>query len=822
MTYNIKWPQGDTDITFRRIQDSLTDIDARIVASGSGTVTSVSIVTANGVSGSVATATTTPAITLTLGAITPSSVVSAGSVTGSNLSGTNTGDQNLFSTIAVSGQSNVVADTTSDTLTLVAGSGVTITTNATTDEITIAASGGSGDVVGPGSATDNALVRFDGATGKLIQNSNATLSDLGALAVTGAITGSNLSGTNTGDQTSIVGITGTKAQFDTACTDGNFLYVGDVTQYTDEMAQDAIGAMVNTSLTYTDLTPSLALTSRNINGVAYDGTADITVTAAAGTLTGATLAAGVTASSLTSVGTLTNLTVTNTITGSISGNAGSATTATNITVANEATDATCFITFVTAATGDLGQKSNANMTFNSSTGVATFASTVLTTTDINGGTVDGTVIGGASAAAITGTAITGNSFVPNSATIPTNGLYLPAANTLGWAVNSAAELQLTGTALSPAADGGSSLGTTALGWQNLFGNTGFVFNIENGDWVATHTAGILTVGTGDLRVTTAGTNTASAVTVGGTQTLTNKTLTAPKIASGGFIADANGNELIIFTTTASAVNEITFANGATGVNPKFTASGEANVGLDFQAKGTGVYRFLATASGPTDQRWFEDTDNGTNYISVIAPAAIAADAVLTLQATTGTIYSSGGTDVALADGGTGASLVDPNADRIMFWDDSAGVVTWLTAGSGLTITDTTITASGSSISAATQAEQEAASSTTVYTSPGTQKFHPAAAKVWGVFNGTGVVSLLANYNVSSITDNGVGDYTINFTTAFSSANYGGGSFCRDTNIVIMSSITDPAAGSYRITTRGSSTEAVNDAERVHFCLFGDQ
>jgi hypothetical protein len=40
---------------------------------------------------------------------------------------------------------------------------------------------------------------------------------------------SNLTGTNSGDQTTIVGITGTKAQFDTAVTDGNFLYVGDVT-----------------------------------------------------------------------------------------------------------------------------------------------------------------------------------------------------------------------------------------------------------------------------------------------------------------------------------------------------------------------------------------------------------------------------------------------------------------------------------------------------------------------------------------------------------------------------------------------------------------
>jgi hypothetical protein len=58
-----------------------------------GSVTTVSVVTANGISGTVATATTTPAITLTLGAIVPTSVAATGTVTGSNLSGTNTGDQ---------------------------------------------------------------------------------------------------------------------------------------------------------------------------------------------------------------------------------------------------------------------------------------------------------------------------------------------------------------------------------------------------------------------------------------------------------------------------------------------------------------------------------------------------------------------------------------------------------------------------------------------------------------------------------------------------------------------------------------------------------
>lgn len=52
--------------------------------------------------------------------------------------------------------------------------------------------------------------------------------------------------------------------------------------------------------------------------------------------------------------------------------------------------------------------------------------------------------------------------------------------------------------------------------------------------------------------------------------------------------------------------------------------------------------------------------------------------------------------LALARGGTAASLADPNADRIMFWDDSAGAVDWLTAGTGLTISGTTISASGQS------------------------------------------------------------------------------------------------------------------------------
>ena len=95
------------------------------------------------------------------------------------------------------------------------------------------------------------------------------------------------------------------------------------------------------------------------------------------------------------------------------------------------------------------------------------------------------------------------------------------------------------------------------------------------DGVATNT-GVYEVPLGD----------ANEVTLTGTQTLTNKTLTSPKIGTN--ILDTNGNELINLTATGSAVNEITLANAATGNAPSITASGETNVSLNLVPKGTGI------------------------------------------------------------------------------------------------------------------------------------------------------------------------------------------------------------------------------------------
>jgi hypothetical protein len=101
--------------------------------------------------------------------------------------------------------------------------------------------------------------------------------------------------------------------------------------YSDSALLTKLSITGNAATATSASTATKLSTARTINGVAFDGSADINITstADAGTLTGTTLKSTVTGSSLTSVGTLANLTVTNPIVGSITGNAATATLATN-------------------------------------------------------------------------------------------------------------------------------------------------------------------------------------------------------------------------------------------------------------------------------------------------------------------------------------------------------------------------------------------------------------------------------------------------------------------------------------------------------------
>ena len=85
-----------------------------------------------------------------------------------------------------------------------------------------------------------------------------------------------------------------------------------------------------------------------------------------------------------------------------------------------------------------------------------------------------------------------------------------------------------------------------------------------------------------------------------------------------------------------------------------------------------------------------------------------------------------------------------------------------------------------------------------------------SAKAWVNFNGTGTVAIRASFNVSSITDNGTGDYTLNFTTAMPDANYSISSLCgyntgvSESTFVTLNTTVVPTTTAYRIKTREAS------------------
>lgn len=82
-----------------------------------------------------------------------------------------------------------------------------------------------------------------------------------------------------------------------------------------------------------------------------------------------------------------------------------------------------------------------------------------------------------------------------------------------------------------------------------------------------------------------------------------------------------------------------------------------------------------------------------------------------------------------------------------------------------------------------------------------------ACRAWVNFNGTGTVAIRASGNVSSITDNGTGLYTVNLTTAISDAKYGHQVFSTDytgVSVLVTSTVVSQLAGSMQIQTQSNS------------------
>ena len=183
---------------------------------------------------------------------------------------------------------------------------------------------------------------------------------------------------------------------------------------------------------------------------------------------------------------------------------------------------------------------------------------------------------------------------------------------------------------------------------------------------------------------------ATLVSTTGTETLSGKTLTAPKFVDGGFIADANGNELILLQTETSAVNELEVTNAATSNAVKIaTSGGDTNIDLKLSPKGSGVVDVdssritnVTDPSGSQDAATKAYVDSVANGLDVKESVRVATTAALA----TSTYHNGNGTITA---NGNGALAIDgvtlTSGDRVLIKNQASavqnGIYTVTTTGS---------------------------------------------------------------------------------------------------------------------------------------------
>ena len=132
---------------------------------------------------------------------------------------------------------------------------------------------------------------------------------------------------------------------------------------------------------------------------------------------------------------------------------------------------------------------------------------------------------------------------------------------------------------------------------------------------------------------------------------------------------------------------------------------------------------------------------------------------------------------------------------------------------GTTIVTTTITGSIARLTGGTQEFVTPTSGTAAY----------LGARAWVNFNGTGTAAIRGSSNVSSITNNGVGDYTINFTTNLTDGNYsaaiGSVTKASDNGLTFCNIASNTDATSTALRIRTNDTTAFEDRSIVNVVIF---
>lgn len=145
------------------------------------------------------------------------------------------------------------------------------------------------------------------------------------------------------------------------------------------------------------------------------------------------------------------------------------------------------------------------------------------------------------------------------------------------------------------------------------------------------------------------------------QTLTNKTLTAPKIVTTGYIADAGGDEYLKFVEATNPVTYVQITSGNTTVAPKVQGAGETNTDLHLLGTGTGNV-YISDGTDPTKDITFE-LNGATTAKTMTIVSSQTADRSLTLPDATDTLVGKATTDVLTNKTLTLPQINDTTADH---------------------------------------------------------------------------------------------------------------------------------------------------------------